>query len=82
MVKLRLSRYGKRIYPLYRIVATDSRSPRDGKCIEIVGRYNPNKNPVEVHLEKEKIQLWLTRGAQASETVYSILKKNGFYKHN
>ncbi len=79
MVKLRLTRYGKKIQPLYRIVATDSRNPRDGKFIEIVGRYNPNKNPAEVHLEKDKIQKWITNGAQPSETVYSLLKKNGFY---
>ncbi len=80
MVKLRLTRYGKKQHALYRIVATDSRMPRDGRFLEILGRYNPNKNPAEVIFEKDKIKAWIANGAQPSETVYNLLKKSGFYK--
>ena len=76
-VKIRLARYGGKKKPFYRIVVTDSRSPRDGKFIEVVGTYDPGKNPVKVELENEKIVGWLNKGALATETVKTLLKKAG-----
>ncbi len=78
-VKLRLKRTGRTNRPCYRIVATDSRSPRDGKVIEVVGHYDPLKeNPDEqVDLKTDRVQYWLSVGAQASETVAQLLEKRG-----
>ena len=76
-VKIRLARYGGKKKPFYRIVVTDSRSPRDGKFIEVVGTYDPGKNPVKVELKNEKIVGWLNKGALATETVKTLLKKAG-----
>ena len=73
-VKLRLTRVGSKKNPVYRIVAADSRSPRDGKFLEIVGRYNPQTEPSTIELDEDKIRAWLSKGAQPSETVARLLK--------
>ncbi len=80
MVKLRLKRMGAKKAPSYRIVAADSRAPRDGRFIEIVGFYNPRTNPVEIKVDEEKALKWLAAGAQPSDTVRSILSKQGIMK--
>ncbi|NNF03358.1 MAG: 30S ribosomal protein S16, partial [Rhodothermales bacterium] len=76
-VKLRLRRLGRRKRPLFSIVATDSRSPRDGRYIEDLGRYAPLEEPAMVKLEEERIMYWLDNGAQPSDTVRSILSRQG-----
>ena len=76
-VKLRLTRVGSKKNPVYRIVAADSRSPRDGKFLQIVGRYNPQTDPSTIDLDEEKIRDWLAKGAQPSETVQRLLKAKG-----
>ncbi|MGB2953573.1 MAG: 30S ribosomal protein S16 [Gaiellaceae bacterium] len=73
-VKLRLTRVGSKKNPHYRIVAADSRSPRDGKFIEIVGRYDPQTDPSTIELDEEKVRGWLAKGAQPSATVGRLLK--------
>lgn len=75
MVKIRLARYGAKKKPFYRVVAADSRSPRDGKFIDILGTYDPTKNPAAVKLDKDKVKTWLERGAQPTETAGEILKR-------
>ena len=77
-VKLRLKRMGAKKKPFYRIVAADARSPRDGRFIELIGTYNPDKE--EVTVDKEKAIKWLSTGAQPTDTVRSILSKNGIMK--
>jgi small subunit ribosomal protein S16 len=74
MVKLRLTRVGSKKNPIYRVVAADSRSPRDGKFIEIVGRYNPQTDPSTIELNEEKVKDWLSKGAQPTESVRRLLK--------
>ena len=76
-VKLRLTRVGSKKNPVYRIVAADSRSPRDGKFLEIVGRYNPQSEPSLIELKEERIKDWLSKGAQPSATVQRLLKAKG-----
>ncbi|HIT43318.1 TPA: 30S ribosomal protein S16 [Candidatus Avacholeplasma faecigallinarum] len=76
MVKLRLQRFGAHKAPKYRIVAADSRSPRDGKFLEILGTYNPLTNPATVTVDSEKVQAWLAKGAQLTVTVKNILVAN------
>src|SRR5213595_1443107 len=76
-VKLRLTRVGSKKNPVYRIVAADSRSPRDGKFLEIVGRYNPQADPSVIELKEERIKDWLSKGAQPSATVQRLLKAKG-----
>jgi small subunit ribosomal protein S16 len=76
-VKLRLTRVGSKKNPVYRIVAADSRSPRDGKFLEIVGRYNPQTDPSTIELNEERVQDWLSKGAQPSATVQRLLKAKG-----
>jgi small subunit ribosomal protein S16 len=73
-VKLRLTRVGSKKNPIYRVVAADSRSPRDGKFIEIVGRYNPQTDPSTIDLDEEKIKAWLDKGAQPTDSVRRLLK--------
>jgi small subunit ribosomal protein S16 len=73
-VKLRLTRVGSKKNPVYRIVAADSRSPRDGKFLEIVGRYNPQADPSLIELKEDRIKDWLSKGAQPSATVQRLLK--------
>lgn len=80
MVKLRLKRMGSKRKPFYRIVAADSRSPRDGRIIETIGTYNPTKNPAAVTLDEELAIKWLNNGAQPSDTVRNILSKEGLLK--
>lgn len=76
-VKLRLLRMGKKKKPIYKIVATDSRSPRDSKFIEAVGRYNPTLHPAEVKTNEDRLFYWLRVGAQPTDTVRSLLQRNG-----
>lgn len=76
-VKIRLRRVGKKKKPAYRLVVTDSQSPRDGRFIEIVGIYQPLTNPVVTTVEEERILYWLKNGAKPSDTVRSILAKSG-----
>jgi small subunit ribosomal protein S16 len=73
-VKLRLTRVGSKKNPIYRVVAADSRAPRDGKFIEIVGRYNPQTDPSTIELNEEKVKAWLDKGAQPTEPVRRLLK--------
>jgi len=77
LVKLRLTRVGSKKNPHYRIVAADSRSPRDGRNVEIVGNYNPQTEPSTINIDKEKAIKWLARGAQPSGTVDKLLKIAG-----
>ncbi len=76
-VKLRLKRMGAKKQPFYRIVAADSRSPRDGRFIEIVGTYNPLTVPAEVKINEEVAIKWLKNGATPTDTVKNILSKEG-----
>lgn len=76
-VTIRLTRMGAKKKPFYRLVVADSRFPRDGRFIEVVGTYDPNKNPPIVNLDREKVQSWVNRGASLSATVRSLLKKGG-----
>ena len=76
-VKLRLKRMGAKQRPFYRIVAADSRSPRDGRFIETVGIYDPIKVPAEIKIDEEVALKWLASGAQPTDTVKSIFKKEG-----
>ena len=80
MVKLRLKRMGKKGNPFYRIVAADSRSPRDGRIIDHVGTYNPLVKENQLTLDTEKVMKWLNNGAKPSDTVRSILSKEGLMK--
>ena len=76
-VKIRLTRMGTKKKPFYRIVVADSEAPRDGRFIEIVGNYDPLKDPAEINLKEERIEDWLSKGAKPSVTVASLLKKKG-----
>ena len=76
-VKLRSQRFGSKKSPFYRIVATDSRNPRDGRFIEIVGTYNPLTNPATIKFDEEKVLGWLSKGAKPTDTVKSLLSKEG-----
>jgi small subunit ribosomal protein S16 len=80
-VKIRLARHGAKKRPFYRIVVADSESPRDGRFLENVGTYNPLVDPVEVVLKNERISYWIGQGAIPSDTVKSLLKKEGFYSN-
>lgn len=77
MVKIRLRRMGAKKNPYYRIVVADSRSPRDGRCIEEIGTYNPLTSPSTVTVDAEKAQQWIKNGAQPTDTVKALLKKAG-----
>jgi small subunit ribosomal protein S16 len=79
VVKLRLRRMGAKKRPSYRIVAADSRSPRDGAFIESVGFYDPITNPATVNVNVERARHWLSVGAQPTDTVRSLLKRSGVY---
>ena len=76
-VKIRLRRMGAKKAPFYRVVVADSRYPRDGRFIEEIGYYNPLKSPAEVVIDGEKAKQWISNGAQPTETVKALLKKNG-----
>jgi small subunit ribosomal protein S16 len=76
-VTIRLTRMGAKKKPFYRIVVADSRFPRDGRHIDVVGTYDPRPNPPAIHLDGDKIHSWLQRGARPTDTVKSLLKKAG-----
>ena len=77
MVKIRLRRMGAKKAPYYRIVVADARSPRDGRCIEEIGTYNPLTEPAAITIDAEKAQTWIKNGAQPTDTVRGLLKKVG-----
>jgi small subunit ribosomal protein S16 len=78
-VKIRLARHGAKKKPFYRIVVADIESPRDGKFLENVGTYNPLKDPAEVSFKGERIRYWIDQGAIPTDTVRTLLKKEGFF---
>ena len=75
MVKISLRRMGAKKAPYYRIVVADSRSPRDGRCIEEIGSYDPLTEPATITVDAEKAQQWIKNGAQPTDTVKALLKK-------
>lgn len=77
MVSIRLRREGSSKRPRYRVVVADSRSPRDGRFIEVIGTYEPKAQPAKVTLDAEKAKAWLAKGATPTETVEGLLKKAG-----
>jgi small subunit ribosomal protein S16 len=77
---IRLTRHGKAHHPIYRVVVADSRKPRDGKFLEEVGFYDPNKETPEVRFEAQPVVSWLMKGAQPSDTVRSLLKTSGVWE--
>jgi len=79
-VKIRLRRMGAKKAPFYRVVVADSRYPRDGRFIEVVGTYNPMTNPSEIKIDAEKVQKWMATGAQPTDSVKSLLKRSGIIK--
>ena len=78
-VKIRLARYGAKKRPYYRIVAASNEAPRDGRFLELLGTYDPLKNPVALSLKHERLKAWMDRGATPTPTVKSLLKKEGFF---
>ncbi|HEX2924690.1 MAG TPA: 30S ribosomal protein S16 [Ruminiclostridium sp.] len=76
-VKIRLKRIGAKKNPFYRVVVADSRYPRDGRFIEEIGTYNPVVEPAQIKIDAEKAQQWIKNGAQPTDTVKSLLKKQG-----
>jgi small subunit ribosomal protein S16 len=76
-VKIRLARHGAKKRPFYRIVAADSDSPRDGRFLEKLGTYNPLQDPAQVILDAERVKYWIGQGATPSDTVKTILKREG-----
>jgi len=79
-VKIRLARMGAKKKPFYRFVAANTDAPRDGRFLEILGSYDPTKNPAVIQLHKEKVSLWLQKGATVSGSARAILKKEGMLK--
>ena len=75
--KIRLARFGSKKNPIYRVVVADERAPRDGRFIEIVGRYNPRTEPSTIELDETKIRDWLSKGAQPTDSVRRLLKVKG-----
>ncbi len=80
MVRIRLRRVGKRKQPHYRVVVADSRFKRDGRFIEILGRYNPLTNPSEISIDEDRALHWLSVGAQPSESATALLKRTGIWQ--
>ena len=78
-VKIRLARHGAKKRPFYRIVAADNDSPRDGRFLEKLGTYNPLQNPAKVELDAERVKYWIGQGATPTDTVKSILKREGLF---
>ena len=76
MVKMRLKRMGQKKAPFYRIVVSDARSPRDGRFIEEIGTYDPKQEPSAIKIDAEAAKKWLANGAQPTDTVKALLKKN------
>ena len=81
-VRIRLARHGAKKKPFYRIVVADSENPRDGRFLEKVGTYDPLKDPVKVSLNPDRIKYWIEKGAIPSDTVRSLLKKEGILANN
>ena len=79
MVKIRLRREGKKGHAIYRVVATDMRKPRNGGYLEAVGQYDPNVNPIALKFSEARIEYWLRKCAQPSDTVRSLLRRTGFW---
>ncbi|PJA40938.1 30S ribosomal protein S16 [candidate division WWE3 bacterium CG_4_9_14_3_um_filter_34_6] len=79
MVRIRLTRVGRKNAPAYRIVIIDRKAKRDGKAIEIIGNYNPTENPGKVNYDKERYEYWISKGAQVSDSVKKLTK--GTYKY-
>ncbi|HET6657818.1 MAG TPA: 30S ribosomal protein S16 [Gaiellaceae bacterium] len=75
--KIRLARVGSKKNPIYRVVVADSRSPRDGKFIEIVGRYNPQTQPSTIEIDEAKVKDWISKGAQPTDSVKRLMKAQG-----
>jgi small subunit ribosomal protein S16 len=75
MVKIRLKRFGAKKRPCYRVVAIDSRKPRDGRALEYLGTYNPMTEPSEINLKRERIEHWVSQGAQLSPQMRTLLKR-------
>ncbi len=75
--KIRLARVGSKKNPIYRVVVADSRSPRDGKFIEIVGRYNPQTQPSTIEIDEAKVKDWISKGAQPTDSVQKLMKAQG-----
>jgi small subunit ribosomal protein S16 len=78
-VRIRLARHGAKKKPFYRIVVADNESPRDGRFLEKVGTYDPLVNPAKVALNPDRIKYWMEKGATPTDTVKSLLKKEGFF---
>lgn len=76
-VKIRLNRMGAKKNPFYRIVVADSRAPRDGRFIEVLGNYDPSQNPAVVNVDEEKVLDWMDKGAQLTDTVKNLFSKKG-----
>lgn len=76
-VKIRLNRMGAKKNPFYRIVVADSRAPRDGRFIEVLGNYDPSQNPAAVNVDEEKVLDWMGKGAQPTDTVKNLFSKKG-----
>lgn len=76
-VRIRLARHGAKKRPFYRIVVADGESPRDGRFLEIVGTYDPLQDPAQVTLKEDRVEYWMSEGATPSDTVKSLLKKQG-----
>jgi len=79
-VRIRLARHGRKKAPFYRLVVADSRSPRDGRFIELLGTYDPMTDPAKITVNEERAVYWLTVGATASETARGLLKKSGVWE--
>ncbi|MGH3043282.1 MAG: 30S ribosomal protein S16 [Gaiellaceae bacterium] len=75
--RIRLARVGSKKNPIYRVVVADARSPRDGRFIEIVGRYNPQTDPSTIDLDADKIKDWISKGAQPSDRVKRLMQTQG-----
>ena len=78
-VKIRLARHGAKKRPFYRIVVANIESPRDGRFLEVVGTYNPLPDPAEVTLKSDRVKYWMEQGAEPTDTVRNLLKKQGLF---
>jgi len=79
-VAIRLARFGTKKRPTYRVVVADSRAPRDGRFIEIIGTYDPNQDPAVFRIEEDKAINWMKKGAQPTQTVRKLMKESGLTK--
>lgn len=75
MLAIRLTRKGQKKRPFYRVVVAEKSAPRDGRFIEIVGHYNPMPDPIEFHLDRERVRYWMEKGAQPTDTVKGLIKR-------